>query len=122
MFERRGRGIALATGPPAGGNDMTTVWNKVMDSGRWIAALVLAGAVASGCATPIEPATGTETSAVGSCCFDGAFLCPTNPDIEFDYGVPGCGELGKTRAQSLCNTQCGHACTDTGWQPSGLCN
>ncbi len=67
-----------------------------------------------------EPSVGTEQAALGSCCQSGAYLCPTNSNIEYDYEQPGCGML-KPNAQTACKKACGRACTDTGWGPSGLC-
>lgn len=100
---------------------MRTTWTQVKSSSRWIM-LVFAVAVASACGTPIEPGTSTDTAAVATCCSDGAYFCPSNANIEVDYAPPGCGALTKPNAQTSCRTRCGQACTDTGWQPSGLCD
>jgi hypothetical protein len=100
---------------------MRTTWNHVKTSSRWIL-LVLAGAVASACGAQIEPSTSTETAEVASCCFDGLYVCPSNPAIAFDYAPPGCGDQTKPAAQLSCKTACGQACTDRGWRPSGLCD
>src|SRR5215467_11859025 len=84
--------------------------------GLLLSAIAMVGAAA--CATQDEPNTQSEESELGNCCSDGAFFCSTNLLLEYDYAPPGCGELLKPRAQSLCAARCGHACTDTGWMNS----
>ena len=84
----------------------------------WLAGLLFSGIVISGlvaCVTQGEPATATDEAEVATCCQEGSFVCLSNPDIEFDYGQPGCGEALKPRAQSACATRCSHACHDSGW-------
>jgi hypothetical protein len=84
-------------------------------------AAILGGGLVAACATSDAP-TDTTESELASCCSDGTFLCRSNPNIEVDYAPPGCGAATKPRAKTLCDSQCGAPCADSGWQPSGLCN